>query len=371
MTDTLQALLQPISADAPCGEDMVFSAEFDMIREARRHDDPHLDQGDWVTDVKEADWPRVADIATQLLRERTKDLRVAGWLTEAWAKTRGFAGLRDGLALIDSLCRQYWACLHPLPDDDDLQQRVGNLAWVLSRSQQLVREIPLTRADGAAYGAGLWDSASQLANAIRRTPQDATELARGKLTLDDFDTARRATPPAFYAELQTNVEAARQALLALETTVGEVLGDDGPAFSPMRDALAHVAELVGRFAREAGLLPRVETSAPVADPAEPSTRLEPVISALPPAAAAAPVSVPQGPAGAPQTREQALAQLREVADFFRRTEPHSPVAYLAEKAASWGEMSLHLWLRTVLKNEDALANLEELLGVPKSPDNNA
>ena len=30
-----------------------------------------------------------------------------------------------------------------------------------------------------------------------------------------------------------------------------------------------------------------------------------------------------------------------VAHFFRRTEPHSPVAYLAEKAVKWGEMPLH------------------------------
>jgi type VI secretion system protein ImpA len=58
-----------------------------------------------------------------------------------------------------------------------------------------------------------------------------------------------------------------------------------------------------------------------------------------------------------------LAQLRIVAEFFRKTEPHSPVAYLADKAAKWGEQPLHLWLRTVVKEEAALARLEELLGV--------
>jgi type VI secretion system protein ImpA len=86
-----------------------------------------------------------------------------------------------------------------------------------------------------------------------------------------------------------------------------------------------------------------------------------------PAASASASAPARGPL---QTRDQALAQLREVAEFFRRTEPHSPVAYLADKAANWGEMSLHLWLRTVLKNDDALSGLEELLGVPKAPDGN-
>ena len=83
------------------------------------------------------------------------------------------------------------------------------------------------------------------------------------------------------------------------------------------------------------------------------------------------ISMNQAPARGPlQTRDQALAQLREVAEFFRRTEPHSPVAYLADKAASWGEMSLHLWLRTVLKNDETLSGLEELLGVQKPSDSN-
>ena len=68
-------------------------------------------------------------------------------------------------------------------------------------------------------------------------------------------------------------------------------------------------------------------------------------------------------AGPIQTRKHAIAQLREVADYFRRTEPHSPVAYLAEKAAAWGEQPLHVWLRGVVKDDSAFAHIEELLGL--------
>lgn len=131
-----------------------------------------------------------------------------------------------------------------------------------------------------------------------------------------------------------------------------------------------MTELAHRFAREAGLLVRADLAPPAAQATPPAgaavTRMEPTLTAvdLP---STAPLAATRGPL---QTRDQALAQLREVAEFFRRTEPHSPVAYLADKAASWGEMSLHLWLRTVLKNNDALSGLEELLGVPKAPENN-
>ena len=70
-------------------------------------------------------------------------------------------------------------------------------------------------------------------------------------------------------------------------------------------------------------------------------------------------------AGPLQTRAQALQQLRDVAGFFRRTEPHSPVAYLAEKAVKWGEMPLHEWLSQVIKDQGAMSHLEELLGLDK------
>ena len=70
-----------------------------------------------------------------------------------------------------------------------------------------------------------------------------------------------------------------------------------------------------------------------------------------------------GHSGPVQNREHALQQLREVAEFFRRTEPHSPVAYLAAKAASWGDMPLHAWLKLVVKDPGSLAFIEELLDV--------
>jgi type VI secretion system protein ImpA len=42
------------------------------------------------------------------------------------------------------------------------------------------------------------------------------------------------------------------------------------------------------------------------------------------------------------------------------------VAYLAEKAARWGEMPLHVWLRRVIKDEAMLNQLEEMLDVDQN-----
>ena len=62
-----------------------------------------------------------------------------------------------------------------------------------------------------------------------------------------------------------------------------------------------------------------------------------------------------------QSRDEAVNQLREIARFFRDTEPHSPVSLLAERAARWAEMPLEQWLSTVIKDDVTLGHLRELL----------
>lgn len=373
----LETLLQPVSPAQPCGEDMMFSPEFDTIREARRHDDPSLEQGDWVVALKEADWPGAARLASQLLETRTKDIRLAAWIAEAWAKTTGFEGLRDGLVLVAALCDRYWDALHPLPEDGDQQPRIGNLSWLLQRVGQLAREIPLTQSDLGAYAAADWESAAALANAIKRTPDKAAELARGKTTLEDFERARRDTSLSFQQALLTAAPECLQALTELEGVVTRRLGEDAPSFAAVREALGNVADLVRRFAKEAGLVVPAEAGGPPASSAAAvrppglvtahDRRVEPIVPPRVPEATPVPEVASGRPGQVPLIgdREQALALLREVAAFFRRTEPHSPVAYLADKAAGWGEMSLHLWLRTVMKDGDTLASMEELLGVQR------
>lgn len=150
------------------------------------------------------------------------------------------------------------------------------------------------------------------------------------------------------------VQAALDALARLQAVVDGHLGVHGPNFSAARDALKNTQHMLTRFAKERGLLQ--------ATSADRSGAADAASSAL------APHSVnPSFAGGALASRAQALAQLRAVAEFFRRTEPHSPVAYLADKAANWGEVPLHLWLRSVMKDQASLALIEEMLGIEPPP----
>ncbi len=334
---TIDHLLEPVSAESPCGDDLSFSSEFDAVQEMRREDDATLDQGGWVTALKTADWPGVAASCEQLLRTRSKDLRLAAWLTEAWTHTRRFAGLADGLLLSAQLCERHWAQLHPLPEDEDHEQRIGNLAWLLARVEGLARGVPLLQAGAQAMA---WHDME--AARLRPAPEDGETPTAA----DELARLQRDTPRSLLAE---NVAGARDALAALatlEATVDARLGAQGPGFAAARRALEDVLHQAQRLSPE-------PASAGVAD-----ADTAPRVSAAPTAApASARSALPL------QSRSEALRQLREVAAFFRETEPHSPVAYLADKAARWGEMPLHTWLRAVVKDEAALAQLEDMLGV--------
>jgi type VI secretion system protein ImpA len=70
-----------------------------------------------------------------------------------------------------------------------------------------------------------------------------------------------------------------------------------------------------------------------------------------------------GPSGPIRSRGDALARLGEVADFFRQTEPHSPVSYLVQRAITWGQMPLESWLRDVIKDNNVLEQIKETLGI--------
>ena len=344
----LDTLLQPVTLDSErCGSDLTFSLEFDAIREARRSDDPSLAQGEWVTPIKDAQWDKVTLICQNILIEKSKDVRVAAWLAESLAKTDGLNGLAFGYRLLTRLCEIYWEDIHPQFDDDGPEQRVGALDWLLSQSTQWIREMPLTHSTRGAFSLIDLESARSNTRNNERYSEQADDNSPSSLTTEIFEAAAIETPSShFSANLQAALDV-QQAMDALQTTLVMVLAEQAPSFGPAVDALDNVIRFLRRYAVETKIATGKEKK-------EAPTKAESAVT---------PVS--QTVTGAILSREQAISQLQEIAVFFRRSEPHSPVAYLADKAARWGSMPLHEWLRNVVRDDAALSHVEELLGVER------
>jgi len=342
-----ETLLAPISPAQPAGDDLSFSHDFDAIAQARRFDDPSLEQGEWVTELKEADWSFVVSRCCALLGEKSKDLRIAVWLAEAAAKQHRMQGLGEAFRLLAGLCREFWdKGLYPEPDGADMEQRIGNLAWILGRTPTLLREMPLTEGQGTAFSAIDFEMARKQAS----LPEHARNPDWPKLA--DMETARSRNSPRFREQFATDARYCMDALRELEQAADECLGNDSPGFAAARDA---VQAMIDAMPSHAGLPATVST------PLGAAPAGEQIILAQPAGGAGAVAVQASGPVN---SRAQAISQLREIASFFRRTEPHSPVSYFADKAADAGEQDLHTWLRSVVKDSNSLAHIEEMLGIP-------
>jgi type VI secretion system protein ImpA len=350
----IASLLNPITAEAPCGTDMSFSNEFDTIQEMRREEDPTLAQGAWIAERKVADWPGVIALCESLLRTGTKDLRVVGWWADANARVRGPQGMADGLALAAALVDRQWDFVHPLVEDGDIEPRVGTLFWLLARVEEMHHIVPIAAPlGGRRLTLGEIDAARARQQAIAAGTLEVGHVkAEGKPLIDEVYRHVSARGLAAFEATLAQAKDLAAVLGRLEQAVDARVGREGPGFAAARKAAAQGIDALLRLGRDCGLSITADEPAPSV---EPSGGSEP---------GGASSSVASGPL---QSRAQALAQLREVAVFFRRTEPHSPVAYLADKAARWGDMPLHVWLRSVVKDGAALVLLEEILGVDAPP----
>ncbi|GAB3554533.1 type VI secretion system protein TssA [Noviherbaspirillum agri] len=348
MMSDKKSLLQPISVEQPCGVDLSFSPEFDLIHEARREDDPTIDYGEWQTTLKQADWGEVVTCCTDLLQTRSKDLRLAAWLTEALVKTSGLGGLADGMETMGCLLDRFGGSIHPLTEDGDQEQRIGTLSWYVGRMAQLVREIPLTRTASGDFCLNDYDSAIHLQAKLERHAEQASD-AEGKVTVEQFTAAVVRTDRALYGAWIDDASRCGLMLEELEKACDRLFGNDGPSFSPLEKSIDAMRLRLQAIANELGISGEARATEPSA-----SARAH---------EGSAPATVQPRVHGVIETRAQALEALREVARFFRNTEPHSPVAYLADKAANWGAMPLHAWLQTVVKDHSTLSHIEELLGL--------
>lgn len=352
----LDALLAPIAGENPSGENLQYSGLHDEIREARRADDD-VPQGDWVHELKVADWEKVAELAGENLAGKTKDLQIVAWLSEAAVNMHGFPGLRDSLKLATGFLDNFWETLYPEIDEGgDLEARANSLAWLDRQAGEAARKVPLTKRAGANYNFFQWEEAlqydfpadtSKLSTEALQALEEkrARAQADGKITGEEVRKAKTDSRRAFYEELFADVNDAWAALKALDKAMDARFARQTPGLGSLTKTLDGIRSLLERIVKEK----RIEEP----DPSDAADGAE----------AAGAGGGAGGPGGPIRAREQALAQLSQVADYFRRTEPHSPVSYLVQRAVAWGHMPLDAWLVDVIKDTNVLAGLREILGL--------
>jgi type VI secretion system protein ImpA len=307
----LGSLLNPISADAPCGANLEYDPAFgELERSAQRT--PERVMGDKVIPAEEPNWSDVLDKSLALFAE-TKDLRVAAHLVHAGLRTGGLPELAAGIALIRKLLNDYWDSVHPQldkDDNDDPTLRMNSLSSLNDRAGLVgsLSRCPLIQS--RTIGRVSLRDIRIAAGEVMPTPEESAASLDAALIDAAFLDGDAD-------ELKANAEAVQTALEDLKALNAHVSEQVGASYAPELGALT--AELQALRKALSEQLARRGLGDGAADADAPGGAGQP--------AAAQAVAV-----GEIRSREDVVRVLDRVCDYFQKNEPSSPVPLLLKRA---------------------------------------
>jgi len=358
-------LLAPVPGAAPQGADLRNPAPHPLWSDLRslwrnvRQKDPQ--EGGETG----ADWAGVERQAAVILTAHSKDLEVAAWLAEALIHTEDFAGLAAGGAVIAGLVDRFWDGLYPAPaaDEPDITpedarlEPLGFLADVNGRLLPAVRRVVLfSLDDGTGFTfsdcqeSKAWTAMrpEQRAQRLSRLPPAERMVRERSAGAQIWDTVRQ-TVLSGRTEAMTalcrDIAAAQQAWRNVTATLADRAGDGRFPSQPLLDLLGDVLRTVTELA-------------PAMPPPEEPPPAETMADVPPETPAAAAMA-----ARRLDSRDEALRQLAEITAFFRRTEPHSPLAYTLEEAMRRARLSWPEWLAEVVPDRQQRDSILLRLGL--------
>ncbi|QYD71380.1 type VI secretion system protein TssA [Paraburkholderia edwinii] len=348
------SLLRPIDDASPAGPNLEYDPDF---AELERLATPRSERsiGDNVKAAEEPDWDRVAD-AAEALFSRTKDLRVAIYLTAACTRRDGLAGWHAGLRLVHGLLDEFWEGVHPqldADDDNDPTARsnalmpLGDAQSVLShfRAAPFVESPRLGRF--SLRDLRIATGALNVASSENSSGPQPTAVELEACCMDCAEQQLRDTAAALDASLAH----AR----AIDAMLGERLGTASPDLTPLVADIVEIKKFVDaqcarRFPDMAALQMAQGAQEPQGGGPDGSS------SASAPALAAK-----------IRSSNDVLLRIDEICEYFERNEPSSPVPILLKRARRLVGMNFS----DVLKNiaPGAMSDLQTLVG-PEDDDDN-
>jgi type VI secretion system protein ImpA len=333
-------LLEPISADQPCGEsleDTDLLASFDTYsvfgHSIPLEAPPEPGEKRIPKPPESPIWSELQGKALEALR-KSKDLRLLAYLGSALLRTEGLAGFCETLAIADEWLNTYWDEVYPRIDEDAFLRRSALSCFtdpfaVIDR----LRRVPLV--ESRQHGRfGLRD----------------LDIASGQLPAGEGD--RRASEAQINAafagmpdeDLRSLADAVANAVSAakrIDATMNDKGGEDAaPDLTALLTPLTRIAKVLqAQVASRAGGDGTGDAAGGAGE-----TGTGGVVAV-----------------GAIASRQDAVRALDAVAEYFRRNEPSSPVPLIVDRAKRLVSKSFLDVLEDLAP--EALARAREAAGV--------
>ena len=165
----------PVSDDAPAGS----SARYEPEYEALEAEVAKLQS----MSGEQPDWKQVVAAGTTILKDKSKDLLAASYLTRGLFATDGYAGLAAGLSIIRDMIDTHWDALFPAAKR--MRARANALGWLTGQLGRVV--------EGSKPSASDREAVARAFEAIQDIEQASNDkMARHAPALGDLRRALKA-----------------------------------------------------------------------------------------------------------------------------------------------------------------------------------
>jgi len=316
-------LLAEVSVDEPCGADMEYDSLFQEMERASEGKEAQ-EMGDSVKAAEPPDWRTVKKNAIEILAS-SKDLRAVAYLTQAALHTEGWTGFASGLQAVEGLIKTYWTDFHPNLDPDDNNDPIMRVNIIGSLGNEdgalgSCQHITIVEAKGVgAFSKRDMDIASGEvslpANYEGEPPSAAIiEAAFMQIELEELQSTADA------------IKAASDAVEGINTAIAEHIPlTETPDLNALSKFLTQVLGGINEILQRRGVI--VEGSVVEGDEATAEQQ--------------------GGISGSVQNREDVVRVLDQICEFYRRSEPSSPVPILLMRARKLVNMDFMDIMRTL------------------------
>ena len=360
----IESLVAPIADDNLVGSDIRQDTSptsiYNSIKDARsaaraaeRHSMFDEDSNEAMTH-----WHKILELAPDILKNHAKDLEVASWYTEALIRRAGFQGLRDGFNIIHQLIDKYWDNVYPLPDEEDgIETRVASLSGLNGEGAEGVLIAPIrnvTITEGSDPGPfSFWQYKQALD--IQKIADDNTRQKKASkigYTIEDIENAVANSSEEFFVNLRDDISTSINEYRQISSMLDQLCGThEAPPTSNIINTLEDALSVIKHIARFK--LP-VESSNE-----EDIGDMDSEGNVIQEGANGVATILP----GAIKTRTDAFRHLNNISEFFRKTEPHSPISYIIDKAVRWGDMDLNELMKELIPDSSSRDYYSSLTGV--------
>ena len=351
----IDTLLTPISETMPTGADARVEPEITQhyyaLKDARTTARAAERSNVFDNNSSEIpEWLTIITQAPQVLCEQTKDLEICSWYTEALVRKEGFSGLRHGFELIRGLIEQYWNELYPMPDEDGLETRVAPLTGLNGSGGEGVLIAPIRNvkitSSSSHESFNLWQYQQALEmQKIHDENDRQNRINSAGFSLTDIQQSVSETADEFFIQIIEDLNTCIDDYKAISNKLDEYCGME--ISPPTRNILNVLEECLGAVKHLAGDV--LDQSLENESEAGTDSTQENTASTA--------------SYGAITSRDEAFKQLLRISDFFKKTEPHSPLAAILQRAVDWGNMPLEQLIQELIPDNSSREHFKHLTGI--------